>query len=318
VRRKIHWVIWYVAGTVVTTILFFPILWDGVVPQFIAYMRASLNPVGVPTYYFGRYYTSPNIPWHYIPVLIAITSMLSVVLLCVAGLVWFGYSRVHHPWIGDRRQTLAGVMGLTVIGSLSAALLLHARTYDGWRHMYYIYPSMIGLAVYAVHELNLLAKRRGGRVRILWCIVVAGIIIDCVSSVGFMVRNHPHEYVYFNPLAGGYTRAKQNFDLDYWGISYKQLLEHLLTLPTPARVYIAEQFPYVQFVMIPVLQSRGFTIMDTSTTADLIVEINRYTKSVPGFGWTKIFAASVGGIDISSIYARNGYSGQIPGRDTHL
>ena len=56
------------------------------------------------------------------------------------------------------------------------------------------------------------------RVRPAAGVVAAAVFsLGCVEPIAFMVRNHPHEIVYFNPLAGGPRRALLRFDLDYWG-----------------------------------------------------------------------------------------------------
>jgi hypothetical protein len=41
-----------------------------------------------------------------------------------------------------------------------------------------------------------------------------------------MIRNHPYQNVYFNFLAGKETT--KNFEADYWGLSYRQVLQYLL------------------------------------------------------------------------------------------
>ena len=41
-----------------------------------------------------------------------------------------------------------------------------------------------------------------------------------------MIKDHPHQNVYFNLLAGKTVQAK--FELDYWGLSNKQALEYIL------------------------------------------------------------------------------------------
>ncbi len=38
-----------------------------------------------------------------------------------------------------------------------------------------------------------------------------------------MIKNHPHQYVYFNILAG--KNYNKNFEMDYWGISNTMALE---------------------------------------------------------------------------------------------
>ena len=41
-----------------------------------------------------------------------------------------------------------------------------------------------------------------------------------------MIKNHPHQYVYFNFLAG--KNFNKKFEVDYWGLSYKKNIEYLL------------------------------------------------------------------------------------------
>tara|TARA_Y100000741_G_C17993082_1_gene452868 strand:+ start:55 stop:432 length:378 start_codon:yes stop_codon:yes gene_type:complete len=41
-----------------------------------------------------------------------------------------------------------------------------------------------------------------------------------------MIKNHPHQYVYFNFLAG--ENFNEKFEMDYWGLSYKKNIEFLL------------------------------------------------------------------------------------------
>ena len=40
------------------------------------------------------------------------------------------------------------------------------------------------------------------------------------------IKNHPHQYVFFNFLTKNY--ALKNFDLDWWGISHKTSLDYIL------------------------------------------------------------------------------------------
>jgi hypothetical protein len=44
-----------------------------------------------------------------------------------------------------------------------------------------------------------------------------------------MARLHPYEYTDYNYLAGGVPRARQNYMLDYWGLSLTQASRRLLT-----------------------------------------------------------------------------------------
>ena len=58
------------------------------------------------------------------------------------------------------------------------------------------------------------------------------IVIGLVEPVWFMVRQHPHENVYFNQLAGDPATLRYRFEMDYWGLSYKQAIDALLEMDT--------------------------------------------------------------------------------------
>jgi len=53
--------------------------------------------------------------------------------------------------------------------------------------------------------------------------------LNVFTTAAFMIKYHPYQNVYFNTLAGtSMKRIKANFDLDYWGLSYRKALEFIL------------------------------------------------------------------------------------------
>ena len=44
-------------------------------------------------------------------------------------------------------------------------------------------------------------------------------------TIIWMLKNHPYQYVYFNLLAG--KNFNDKFDMDYWGLSNANALEHI-------------------------------------------------------------------------------------------
>ena len=58
---------------------------------------------------------------------------------------------------------------------------------------------------------------------------VALTAVSLVATALDMVRLHPYQSVYFNRLvAGGLRHASSQFELDYWGQSYKEGVDWLL------------------------------------------------------------------------------------------
>jgi hypothetical protein len=295
----------YVAGSLCAAYAYFPVFWQQPLQHLQGYFQSTLNPIGVPTRYFGTVYISPNIPWHHLLVWMGITNLLSVVVLFLGGIGWFA-TRIGRQ--KSRESVILGAMGVAFVGSVAAPYALHMRTYDGWRHLYYLYPVMVAFCIYFLRRLTAFSRsNRSGR--ILLIIIYACLLFDVGTAVRFMVRNHPNEYVYFNALAGGYPKAKANFDFDYWGISYKQLFAYLMTRPgdTPTTIYFEEMFPYVRFAMMPHLTARGYRIVDDPRDADLYVVINRDFRTAPGPAFQKMFAVTVEGADLSAVYSAERY-----------
>lgn len=54
-----------------------------------------------------------------------------------------------------------------------------------------------------------------------------------------MVKNHPYQNVYFNFFAG--SNLQQRFEMDYWGLSYKQALEYIAENDKSAEINISVQ-----------------------------------------------------------------------------
>ena len=53
------------------------------------------------------------------------------------------------------------------------------------------------------------------------------------------IRLHPYEYVYYNSLVGGTGGAYRNYEMDYWGISYKEITHYInLTAPQGSNILV--------------------------------------------------------------------------------
>ncbi|MBK7873453.1 MAG: tetratricopeptide repeat protein [Saprospiraceae bacterium] len=92
--------------------------------------------------------------------------------------------------------------------------------HDGWRHLMFVYPSMVVMATlfWLVLE-SFFTKNKVFKYAIYG---VLGLLM--LESAIFIVRNPHYSYVYFNPIGGGLKGAYGNFETDYWGVSTKQAI----------------------------------------------------------------------------------------------
>lgn len=93
--------------------------------------------------------------------------------------------------------------------------------HDGWRHLMFIYPTMVVLAaLFWVNLEDILKNNQIGKYAIY------GIVgIMCLESGIYIAKNIKYPYTYFNAASGGVNGAFGNYETDYWGTSMKQGLQ---------------------------------------------------------------------------------------------
>jgi len=181
----------------------------------------------------GESIRSLNLPASYLPTWISITTPVIWLLAAAGGIVLslirFFRSPLHYFTDSRDRQILV-FLGCS-LGPVLMVILLHSVVYDDWRHVYFIYPSLVMLALYALDSIkSSIALRTAIGAVALQCIVVAFDIIQL----------HPFEHVYFNRLVSRRPeKLRQTFELDYWGVGFKQALEHMVTTAPDYTIKVA-------------------------------------------------------------------------------
>jgi hypothetical protein len=215
----------YLAVTGLLTIGFWPWLWSAPADNF---MRAISNMSNFRwngwVLYFGNYYISTNLPRHYVPGWILIsTPLLYVALFCI-GACSIIKSVFHNKFVIWKNS--AQLQDLIFLGMLVSPLLFvslqRSVVYDGWRHFYFVYPAFICIAIRGLTWTpRAVALVRPYRVTLalLLCITVVQLSV-------WMVRVHPFQNIYFNALVS--DGPAQKFELDYWGTSNVRGLQFLL------------------------------------------------------------------------------------------
>jgi len=176
----------------------------------------------------GQLIPVTDMPRSYVPTLFALQLpelMLTLGLCGLAGAI------VAVTRAGDRSAVDAGrraaLLSLVLAVSLPILLTIVTRPYiyNGVRHLVFVLPPFAVLGGLAAAWIAPRLRQYGtGAIAAGGLALIAGI----VSPVVDMVRLHPYEYTDYNHLAGGVTGARQNFMLDYWGLSLTQASRGLL------------------------------------------------------------------------------------------
>jgi hypothetical protein len=202
-------------------------------------------PMGNPILYRGKYLRPQDVPWHYNLVWIAISTPLVQIAGFILGLAVCLRQLVGLFAMGGAGKPPSGGIIGGVISPRNSMVLLawfcfplaylilsRAALFDGWRHTYFVYPGFVGISVAGlVATVRLLrARLRPSASRAAVAALVVVVALGLANIARTMARYHPYEYLYFNALTGGAHGADGKYDLDYWGLSYRQALEYILKI----------------------------------------------------------------------------------------
>ena len=171
------------------------------------------------------------LPRSYLPVMIAITTPVWLLLLTLVGQAAV-ILRAVRSRLRERDGLLLCMVSLMWLVPLLLAVALNTHVYNGWRQFYFLYGPMLVMAAAGVQALaRVLAKR--GRVPLR---VGAGLLALCALWSGAGIAgNHPYEFAYVNAFAG--CNAAERYELDYWHLAGGPLIRELFaSLPEDAEV----------------------------------------------------------------------------------
>ncbi|MCB0592595.1 MAG: tetratricopeptide repeat protein [Lewinellaceae bacterium] len=137
-------------------------------------------------------------------------------------LLGFAGSFFILPTLLKRYNTTAVLLAyFATIFPVAYVIYQDSILHDGWRHLMFIYPSMVVVAaVFWATLESFFQGRKTGRY-VLWGVI--GLL--AVDAALFIVRNPQYPYVYFNPIGGGIRGAYGYYETDYWGVSVRQAID---------------------------------------------------------------------------------------------
>lgn len=279
------------------TVLFWPYLWVNPAGNFVqAYRNLSQFSRWDDTLlYFGTYIKGREIPWHYPFVWIAITTPIVYLVLFFVGffsIVWrFGRNVLHD--YEQYRDDLIFLSWFAV--PLAAVVVFHSVLYDGWRQLYFIYPGFVLTAMVGAEAI--------GKKRVLVIGTTAIVVMNAISVALFMIFYHPYQNLYFNVLAGGMENVKKNFELDYYGLTFRKGLEYIARTDNDPKITVF--FSHGIQNSIDILPERDrvrFVPQDKPEGAKYILTNYRWHPQEYGEELNRVYAVAVSGAVVMSVY----------------
>ena len=226
IKKQVHTKMFcMMLASIITMAVFFilltPATWSGL-RAYILYVWENAKNFRWNDYllFNGKMYckTTTGIPQQYLPVIFLMTTPIGVILLGLLGVV-FLFTYLHPQKVDLKVRYIITVVVCGMV-PFAYAVVSAATVYNGWRHFYFIYPSimiLVALAISYFEEKNI--RNANGS-------IIVYLIILFIEVIAW----HPNQYAYYNEVARFYIEDR--FEIDYWDMSFKQLLEVLTEYDT--------------------------------------------------------------------------------------
>ena len=151
-------------------IFFGPYLWESPVEGILNSLK-TFSGFGWNNYvfYLGDYIKATNLPWHYIPVWIFVTMPIFYLIFFISGLIKITYDFIKNIlsldegpdkkiWISINQKKDFFIFSF-FITPIFLVILLNSTLYTGWRHLYFVYPTLIYILALGINfVLNIKIK----------------------------------------------------------------------------------------------------------------------------------------------------------------
>ena len=210
--------------------LFWPYLWGNPLQNFIFAFKSFSNYAwNGHILYLGEFVKSNNLPWHYIPVWIFISTPVIFIIFFLIGFLktfvlffknFVNTSKTTSLWSNINEKKDFFIIFFFLI-PIILVILLNSTLYGGWRHVYFIYPSFVYLIAIGLGYIFDL-KFKIFYKKILSTIIFCALLFNTFNLIKF----HPYQNTYFNSFIE--KKANKLFEVDYWGLGNLEALRHII------------------------------------------------------------------------------------------
>jgi hypothetical protein len=297
------------------TWLFWPALWHQPLESFwYAFQSMKKFRWYGHMLFMGEMVYSHSLPWHYVPVWIIVTTPLAILLFFGAGLTDLirKFLLQKLEFFKSSRNTSDLLFLALFTAPILAVILFGSALYNGWRHLYFVYPFFVLLAIRGFLVLLGYVKRSflHEQNRVQASILIAAVAVDIGSTMHFIANYHPHQSTYFNKLA---LDVERNFERDYYGMSYRKTMEFLLEYSEKDSILIYNDdfIGRINTMNFPIKDARRFHFVEKPHDADYFVSLLNprnqqeqleITKKLGLYSQPEIFNVSIRGYRVIGVF----------------
>lgn len=283
-------------STVLFTYVLWPILWSAPITNFIeAFKDMAQFPQKTSTLYFSKSVKSTAVPWHYTLGWILVTTPALYSIFAALGLIKIGIKTFYKKYSFEQMLTVLSILWWFFI-PLFAVIYFKSTLYNGWRQMYFIYPGFILLGLFF---LEFIFFRKYKLKPFIFSFVLLGIFLQLLFVGKYMIYEHPFQYTYFSKFAG--SNIEESFELDYWGVSSKQVLENLAKIDSRSPLKISSSHLSIKH-NIEYINPKKFEYSLSTTESDYYIEFAPEPKQKMYLDRRPDYSIVTNGIIIAKVY----------------
>lgn len=202
--------IFILSGISIAAFLVGIILWPYAIESPIKHSKESLDimtnfSVGIRQLFNGENIWSDRAPWDYLPKYIFMT--IPIVVILGLGLFIVLIKKV----LKTSNELVVFVIAFAFFFPVFYIIYQKSNVYGGWRHVLFVYPFLVMAAALGFEGLIRLFKNKFIKIGVM--VILGGLMFLPVKHIA---KNHPHEYVYYNELAGGVEKSYGFYEMDYY------------------------------------------------------------------------------------------------------
>ncbi|HXD46858.1 MAG TPA: glycosyltransferase family 39 protein [Pseudolabrys sp.] len=157
----------------------------------------------------GHVYEMDQVPRWYVPFYLVIKLPLIVLAGALVSLLCLARHDKARAW----RRADVGLIVFMALFPVACEVVDRGPAFTGMRHFLFVVPLF---AVLAGIGLDWLMLPRDASRRWIAYGAAAAVVVAIMSNAVLLVRLHPYQYLYYNPLIGGLEGAQRRFATDYW------------------------------------------------------------------------------------------------------
>ena len=161
--------------------------------------------MGWSSFYFGKFYEANSLPWHYIPVWILGTLSIPFSILIVISVIFIIIRSIKRVVNSDKIEATIFFWNskleffllfnlLLIISPVILIILKNSTIYNGWRHLFFILPSMLILCLGLIHYTKIIVRKN----KFLIICLNLLLIIIFLNNFTNLIKLHPYQNIYFN------------------------------------------------------------------------------------------------------------------------